>query len=160
MKVVYSCSNRAYPAVAAAALHLGWLGSNPSLAEIAALPYWNPAARAEYGAPVRLGRDEAGNEVFVLGRGPAGPLVERALVSAWLVCGQAPQELVVVTTDPYLNLFTRLGAFLSHRPALATPGRLLVAFGIRRSLPALTRCVAQVKSRTAPGLDLARRNVG
>ncbi|HHV56313.1 MAG TPA: DUF3189 family protein [Firmicutes bacterium] len=159
MLIFYCCYGRAHSSVVAAALHLGWLkNTNPSLAEIMALPYFDQATARDFGRPLSVGHDSAGNEVFILGHGPAHALVERALRSAWEECGRREEEFLFVPTETCLTFWTRLGGFLSRRLGLSFPGRWLAAYGMRRSLPCLARCVTAVRSKA--GLDAAWHRIG
>ncbi|MDK2882473.1 MAG: hypothetical protein PWP58_809 [Bacillota bacterium] len=152
MIIFYCCYGRAHSSVAAAALHLGWLNPwDASGEDIVRLPYFDRASTKDFGVPLALAQDNQGNQVFILGHGPAGKLVERALRSTLEHCGWPPDEILFVRTDECLNIWTRIGGFLSRRLGLVFAGRTLAAYGIRRSLPCLARCVASVRKKT--GLD-------
>lgn len=152
MIIFYCCYGRAHASVVAAALHLGWLHpSAASVEDIVRLPYFDRASSKDFGLPLPLAQDSLRNQVFILGHGPAGKLVERALLSTLEHCGWPPGEILFVRTDECLNIWTRIGGFLSRRLGLVFPGRILAAYGIRRSLPCLARCVARVRKKS--GLD-------
>lgn len=159
MLIFYCCYGRAHSSVAAAALHLGWLKNpRPSLQEIMRLPYFDEATSRDFGVPLPVGRDSGGNEVYILGHGPSAKLVERALTSTLELCGWKESQFLVVETAECLNLWTRLGGFLSRRLGLVFPGRILAAAGVRRSLPCLSHCVA--RAQAAAGLDVGKAGVG
>ncbi|MDK2784373.1 MAG: hypothetical protein PWQ41_462 [Bacillota bacterium] len=159
MMIFYCCYGRAHSSVAAAALHLGWLRcSEAALAEIIRLPYFDCASREDFGLPLALAQDSRGNQVFILGHGPAREMVERALKSTLEHCGWPWEEILFVRTDQCLNIWTRIGGFLSRRLGLVFPGRTLAAYGIRRSLPCLARCVARARKKS--GLDAGATDIG
>lgn len=152
MIIFYCCYGRSHTSVAAAALHLGWLNpSDASVEDIVRLPDFDRASAKDFGLPLFLAQDSLGNQVFILGHGSAGKLVERALKSALEHCGWTPEEILIIRTDECLNIWTRIGGFLSRRLGLVFPGRTLAAWGIRRSLLCLVRCVARAKKKS--GLD-------
>lgn len=95
------------------------------------------------GIPKYMGTDTQGNQVFVLGRGPAGRLVEETLRSILFAGGFAEEEILFIDLQPHLNFCTRLGGFLSRRLGLIFPGRQLAAVGIWCALNHIERCVQE-----------------
>lgn len=159
MEIIYACYGGAHSSPVAAALHLGWLtpGETPSHRKLLALPLFDKAKKDEQGRLFFAGPDEAGHNVYVLGRGPSGRTVERALLSGLALAGREDLSVRFVDTLTCVNIWMRVGGFLSRGIGWVGLGRPLVLFGTRRALRALTRLVAEVKQKTAEEIGDGRR---
>ena len=147
MKVIYTCYGGAHSSPVAAAIHLGRLRPDrpPTPAELMALDLYDKTAARDYGRLAFLGRDEDGNEVYVLGRGPGGTAVERALRSGLELAGQGGMPVRLVDTLPCVNAWMRVGGFLSRALGLVALGRPLVIYGTRLAFPRLVELVSRVR---------------
>ena len=69
VKVIYHCYGRAHSSVVAAHLHLGNLpmAGPVSIEQLIGLAEFDRADPSQWGIPYLMGRDERGNEVYILG---------------------------------------------------------------------------------------------
>lgn len=82
MKIIYYDSTGRYLAVIAAAIHLGQLDSNsglPKWNKLEELTYFNSDDRIKAGEVTFVGRDELGNDIYILGSRGVGSVIEKAI---------------------------------------------------------------------------------
>ena len=147
VKVVYTCYGGTHSSPVAAAIHLGWLPADrePVPEELLRVPRFDRAKSGDFGRIERMGRDEAGHDVYVLGRGPRPEPVERAFMSGYMAAGGDPRDVFLVCTLSCVNGAMRLGGFMSRRVGWVTLGRPIAVWGTRRAYMALVRLVLQTK---------------
>lgn len=158
MKVIYHCYGSSHSSVIAAAIHLGWLPSDriPAPREIMSLPHYDQTEPGEIGTCFRMGTDEAGREVYIIGMGPAKGIARRVMESVFKMCGVPDGDYVLVDTLPNVGFVTKVGGFLSRAVGLVRVGRPLTVWGIRRSYPEFVRLVGELKA----SLDSGSREAG
>ena len=146
MKVIYQCYGRSHTSIAAAHIHLGNLSATslPSVRQIMTLPQFDAAKRSDFGHPLLMGQDAAGNEIFAIGLGLA---VQTGLGA---ICGifhlnEHTEEPLVVNALKDLGILGRIGGCLSRELGLVTIGRPLVAYGVKQIYPRLVQKVSAVK---------------
>ncbi|HHU81802.1 MAG TPA: DUF3189 family protein [Firmicutes bacterium] len=146
VKVIYHCYGRAHSSVVAAHLHLGNLpmAGPVSIEQLIGLAEFDRADPSQWGIPYLMGRDERGNEVYILGLDSQTPAGLRAITSLTWHLGKK-DEIFLCNTLPAIGLLTRLGGFTSKKLGLTTIGRPLAAFGIILSLERLRGLVAWTK---------------
>ena len=86
MKVIYHCYGRAHSSVVAAHLHLGSLpmAGPVNIRQLLGLAEFDRADPSQWGIPHFMGRDEQGNEVYILGLNSQTAAGLRAITSlAW-----------------------------------------------------------------------------
>lgn len=149
MKIVYSCYGGAHSSQVAAAIHLGKLPADrvPRPDELLSLPRFDKVSDDERGIIQFVGTDDAGHEVYVLGRGPAASAVEKAFISGYQVAGGDVEQLLFVNALSTVNLAMRVGGYLSRRLKWIAVGRPLVILGTRLAFRALVRLVQETKER-------------
>lgn len=145
MMVFYQCYGRSHSSVVAAHIHLGNLSYQavPSVSQIMALPLFDQAEKADFGRPLKIGRDPEGHEIFVLGLGTATREGMGVICSIFRESGV--EEPLVVGTLMGLGILARLGGFLSRQAGLVAVGRPLAAYGVRGNYPRLVSTVTSVK---------------
>lgn len=153
MKVVYSCYGGAHSSQVAAAIHLGRVPGHrpPTPEELLSLPRFDRVGADSHGIAEFMGTDEDGHDVYVLGRGPASKVVERAFMSGFLVAGGDNRQLLFVDALQTVNLPMRVGGYLSRRLGWVAVGRPLVVFGTRRAFPALVQLVEETRRKLREG---------
>lgn len=149
MKVIYSCYGGAHSSPVAAAIHLGKLPEErvPDAEALLQLPRFDRVDSEKHGLAELMGVDPRGHEVYVLGRGPAGESVERALFSGLHLAGSDPSHFLLVDTLTCVNLPMRVGGYLSRRLRWIAVGRPIVLWGTRRAYFRLVQLVQQTKRR-------------
>ena len=146
MKVIYHCYGRAHSSVVAARLHLGSLPmvGPVNIRQLLGLAEFDRADPSQWGIPHFMGRDEQGNEVYILGLNSQTAAGLRAITSLAWYLGKN-DEVFLCNTLPAVGLLTRLGGFTSKKLGLTTIGRPLAALGIILSLRRLRHLVAWTK---------------
>ncbi|TCL69340.1 uncharacterized protein DUF3189 [Hydrogenispora ethanolica] len=150
MKIFYFCYGRAHSSIIAAYLHLNRLPMEriPTVREITSLGEFDKADSSDRGIPLYMGKDPHGNEVYVLGFGSQRSL---SLETLYFILHERAnlKEWRFFDTLATINWITRIGGFLSRRLKMVTPGRTIVAWGIRGSYWRLVRLVKKVKELTS-----------
>lgn len=138
----------------AAAVHLGLIPETrpPAFRELVGLPYYDKVGNHEIGTARHLGRDEFGNDVYVLGLGPSRRTAMKAIKSVLETLGVAENEVLMVDALGPIGPMTRIGGFLSRRLGLVRIGRPLTVLGIRRVFKDVVGIVHQVKAKCSRGL--------
>ncbi|HET7560175.1 MAG TPA: DUF3189 family protein [Limnochordia bacterium] len=153
MHIIYCCFGGAHSSPVAAAIHLGRLpvDRRPTYRELMALDLYDKSSNEGFGCLRQLGRDDAGHAVYVLGQGPSGQAVQRAVLSG-LGLAEASErvEIRFVDTLSCVNWWMRIGGFLSRGLGLVRVGRPIVVYGTRQAFRQLVALVESVRRDTAP----------
>lgn len=151
MKIIYDDYGGAHSTPVAAAIHLGIMDPSqvPSDEQLMALPLFDRVTRVNHGCVVFMGTDSNGHEVYVLGRGSLGVAMERAVACGAAMVGGSSTGVLFVDTLCYVNIWMRIGGFLSRALGLISLGRPLVLYGTRKAFPFLARLVGETKRRIA-----------
>lgn len=143
MKIVYHCYGGAHASPTAAAIHLGILPVNkrPTFTELLQIPRFDEIRGWEHGKLFRAGMDQAGNEVYTMGRRNSSELVIKLIKEFTRLCGGNPDEYYFVNCVQLLNPFMVTGGYSSRALGWVRLGRPIVAFGTILSFPILVRIV-------------------
>ena len=144
MKIIYHCYGGAHSSVIMAAIHLGHLPLEkvPTNSEIMAMPLYEKMEGEEHGSLFFCGKDEFGNEVYVLGRRSLNLVVEPVLK---YLANKFDTAIMVVNAVTYVNLIMKVGGFLSRKLNLIFIGRPLVLWGTRKAYNKFTQEVKKIK---------------
>src|SRR5690606_34926436 len=125
----------------AAAIHLGILPVNksPTFTELLQIPRFDEIRGWEHGKLFRAGMDQAGNEVYTMGRRNSSELVIKLIKEFTRLCGGNPDEYYFVNCVQLLNPFMVTGGYSSRALGWVRLGRPIVAFGTILSFPILVR---------------------
>ena len=147
MKIIYHCFGGAHSSVIAAAIHLNQLSATekPQPQDILKCAYFDEVPTEKQGIIHYLGQDEKGNEIYNMGCGRAGAIMERALPGILKIYGESSDDLYMVDTLGCVNFPMRLGGYISRRLRLVNIGRPLVLKGSIMAYPSLVNLVAKVK---------------
>jgi len=148
MKIIYHCFGGSHSSVTAAALHLGLLAKNrlPAPQELMALPYYDKTNNDDFGEIHYMGRDEQGNEIYVLGKKSLGNRFSHLLMGVAEMLGKEDQILVVNVMDR-VNISMKLGGFTSRRISIPVLGRPVVIQGTRQAFSSMVNMVEVIKIR-------------
>ena len=151
MKIIYHCYGGAHSSVIAAAIHLKELKADekPTPEDILNCAYFDEVPPKKQGIIHYLGKDENGHDVFNMGLGGAGAIVEKAFPEILNIYGQSADDLYMVDTLGCVNFPMRLGGFISRRLKMVNLGRPLVLKGSIMAYPSLVKLVAKVKEDVA-----------
>lgn len=147
MIVIYHCYGGNHASPVAAALHLGWLSPErpPSYRELIELPLYDKVPPSRYGTIFMLGCDAEGREVGVLAVKNGADLMERLVRDTLQLLGRNPAALSFVDVLPCINVWMRLGGFLSRQLGLVGLGRPLVAWGTRLAFGKIKALVEEAR---------------
>ncbi len=143
MKIVYHCYGGAHASPTAAAIHLGILPANrrPTFRELLQVPRFDSARGWEHGKMFRAGVDNAGNEVYTMGRRNSAALVIKLIKEFTRLSGGNPEEYYFVNCVQLLNPLMVTGGYSSRALGWVRLGRPIVTFGTILSFPILVRIV-------------------
>jgi hypothetical protein len=155
VKIIYHCFGGSHSSVTAAALHLGLLSKDklPRKEDLMALPYYDKTSDQDFGCIHYMGRDEQGNEVYVLGKKSLGNRFNHLLTGIAALLGKEEQLLPVNVMDR-VNIRMKLGGFTSRRINLPFLGRPVVIWGTRQAFQSMANLVEVIKVRA---LNLKQR---
>ncbi len=158
MKIIYHCYGGAHSSVVAAAVHLGELpkDSKPRSEDILKCAYFDEVPSVKIGIIHYLGKDEEGNDIYNMGCGNAGKIIEKALPEILNIYGIKSDDLYLINTLKCVNWTMRLGGYLSRSLKLTRIGRPLVIMGTIAAFPAIVKLVEKSKEEIRAALREAR----
>lgn len=148
MKIIYHCFGGSHSSVTVAALHLGLLnkGQLPSAEELMALPYYDKTNDNDFGCIHYMGRDDMGNEVYVLGKKSLGDRFNNVLMGVAEILDKEDQ-LMAVNVMKHVNWSMKIGGFTSRRIKIPLLGRPVVIWGTRKAFGHMIRLVDTTRLR-------------
>ncbi len=147
MKIIYHCYGGAHSSVIAAAIHLNKLPANkrPLAEDILQCSYFDAAATEDRGAIYYLGKDEGGHDIYKMGCGQAGSIVEKFASGILKIYDKPSNDFYMANTLVCVNNLMRVGGFLSRSLKFISLGRPLVVKGTLKAYPSLVEFVLNVK---------------
>lgn len=147
MKIFYYCYGGSHSSVTAAAIHLGMLPSEriPSAKEFMAVPHFDTQQQKDHGEYKLMGRDEKGNEIFIVGVENFSCLFERLIKGTAAIFGISEGEYELIDSLKYVNNLMRIGGYMSRRLGLVALGRPVVIRGTQASYWDFVKLVDEVK---------------
>jgi hypothetical protein len=150
MIVVYHDFGGTHSTALAAAIHLGIVGNDGATsidgdALVNEVPYFDQVPGHCKGTVMRVGRDDAGNDVFILGRRRDADLAINAVLSAARFLGSLDTAILFVDVSKRVNLLMRIGGYLSRGLSLVPIGRPIVVYGTRKAFPSIASLVARTR---------------
>ncbi|HWQ74341.1 MAG TPA: DUF3189 family protein [Syntrophomonas sp.] len=148
MKVIYHCFGGSHSSVTVAALHLGLLPQDrlPTSQELMAIPYYDKTNDEDFGSIHYMGRDEKGNEIYILGKKRLGNRFSHVLEGIAEMLGKE-NEILTVNVLTKVNISMKLGGFTSRRIRMPFPGRSLVIRGTQHAFASLVNLAEVTKIR-------------
>jgi hypothetical protein len=149
MKIIFHCYGGTHASPVTAALYLGRLDERrrPEVRELLQLALFDRVKPWDFGRLIPVGKDESGNQIYVLGCGRYPGVVRRALTGFLRLLGGNPEDLLLVDVTPNINLLMRIGGFTSRALGLTTVGRPLVGLGVRLAFPKLVRLAQETRQK-------------
>lgn len=147
--VVYHCYGSAHSSVVASAIHLGWLPASgcPTAGDISAIPRYDRTTTEMIGTPFRIGVDDEGHEVYVVGMIRGMRVICRAIRCLMNIFELPQERLLFINCLPLVNLRMRIGGFLSRYLGLISLGRPLTISGVRADYERFSSAVAGVRAQ-------------
>ncbi len=145
MKVIYHCYGGAHSSVVASAIHLQSLPKVgiPKPEDILNCAYFDEVPSSKLGIIHYLGKDDKDNDIYNMGCGGAGAIMEKALPEILNIYGHKADDLHMVDTLGCVNFWMRLGGFISRRLRMVALGRPLVLKGTLLAYPNLVKLVSK-----------------
>lgn len=149
MKIIYHCFGGSHSSVLAAALHLKMVDNSlpPSPDDMMALPYFDKTHDDDFGTIRRMGLDEYGHEVYVLGKKNLGDRCTRMITEVTRLLG-VEQEVVAVNCMNRVNLLMMIGGFISRRLGFPRIGRPILFQGTREAFYKIVNLVEITRLKT------------
>lgn len=156
MRIVYHCFGGSHSSVTAASIHLGLLPSDriPNYDEFMALPYYEKQESKHHGFFRFMGKDEFGNEVFIVGRQNQAKAFKLAMTGIGRIFGINERDIHFVDTMPYVNWKMIVGGTLSRRFHWVKAGRPIVIKGTQASFLDMVGLVQRTKMQVASNAKL------
>lgn len=147
MVIIYCCYGGAHSSPIAAAIHIGILNSTeiPTAAQILAVCHYDKVESNDRGKVMFVGDDEYGNKIYVCGRGREKIGIKQAIESGILLAEGETDNFVFVDTLNAVNIYMRIGGFLSRRLKWIAVGRPLVIWGTQKAFWQLVQIVQKTK---------------
>lgn len=149
MKIVYHDFGGSHSTATAVAIHLGLIPEDrvPDAKDfLTKVPFFDSLTARDHGKLFYVGQDEWKNEVYLLPRANRPDLVLNAVSSTIKALGGSLEEWVFVDTLPTVNLWMRIGGYLSRRLGLVLIGRPIATFGTRRAFFQISCLVRSTKT--------------
>ncbi|NLJ72820.1 MAG: DUF3189 family protein [Syntrophomonadaceae bacterium] len=146
MKIIYQCYGGSHSSVLAAAIHLQLVNIKifPSYDELFALPYFDKTDDDDFGSIRKMGLDEWGNEVYVLGKKDFTTSYSKTLYGLACLLGVENQFLTIDVIDE-VNWLMKIGGYTSRKLNLVKVGRFFLYYGTKKSFHKLVRVVENIK---------------
>lgn len=147
MNIIYHCYGGAHSSVTAAAVHLGWLPTDriPETEEFQRLPYFDRPVAKDHGRIRLMGKDELGNDIYVLGRRNSARIFENMAQGLLDVYNVPAEEFQFYDVMPYVNWKMMLGGFSSRKIGATFLGRPIITIGTKHSYWKIVTLVHRVK---------------
>ncbi|MDA8096212.1 MAG: DUF3189 family protein [Clostridia bacterium] len=146
MIVIYHCYGGTHSSVLAAAVHTGYLapGGLPSKEEIEELPHFDGRDGKDIGKLCHYGRDENGNEVYIVGRKSFSETPEFVFRSLQKLYG-SDKAYKLVNSARTLNWQMKLGGYISRGLGIKHVGLPIELWGARKAYPRVESLVERIK---------------
>lgn len=149
MIVVYHDAGGAHSTATAANIHIGNLSMDevPTKEELLSLPTFDKTTRSQMGTLLYIGEDELGTKVYTVGRRYKPNLVIPAISSMYTILHGSTDDLIIVDTQPSVNLWMKIGGFSSRAMNLVSFGRPIVTYGTIKAYKDIANIVKKVKQQ-------------
>ncbi|NNG66084.1 DUF3189 family protein [Caldanaerobacter subterraneus] len=149
MVIIYMCYGSAHSSVVAASIHIGLLPTDrvPSFREIISLPHYDKTSNEEIGTLFYMGKDEFGNEVYIVGARNGRDVVTKAIYSFLNLYGISEKEVLVVDALPAIGITTKIGGIASRRLGIISLGRPITVYGILKRYKNFVELVTAIKTK-------------
>jgi hypothetical protein len=149
MIVVYHDAGGAHSTATAANIHIGNLSMDkvPTKEELLNLPTFDKTTRSQMGTLLYIGEDELGNKVYTVGRRYKPNLVIPSISSMYTILHGSTDDLLIVDTQPSVNLWMKIGGFSSRAMNLVSFGRPIVTYGTTKAYKDIANIVKKVKQQ-------------
>jgi hypothetical protein len=151
MIIVYEDVGGAHSSCIAANLHINKLPYDriPTSDELMALPTFDKITKSQYGRLIHIGDDEFGNQIYTISRQRKPELVIPAITDMFNILNPDSSDLLVVCTQPKVNIWMKIGGGSSRRLNLVAFGRPIVIYGCKKAYYSIVDLVKTVRNQAA-----------
>ena len=146
MKIIYHCFGGTHSSVTAACIHLGLLPRDrlPKYDELIRITLFDRRDVSTIGKIVFMGKDDLGNEVYVVGRQSRPKLLYHVVEGLTDLFGIHREKIMLIDVSSYVNFLMRTGGFMSRRMGLVLLGRPIVTWGTLNNYKKIVSMVEKV----------------
>lgn len=113
------------------------------------LPHYDKTREDEIGELFFFGFDSAGNEVYILGMAGGEGVITPAIRDFLKLIRVPAKDVLIIRTLPLVNVWTRIGGFMSRKLGLVFPGRPLTIWSLQQNYFQFVKLVEEVEGRIA-----------
>lgn len=160
MMVIYHDVGGAHSSAAAANIHINKLPMDrvPDKNELINLPTFDKITKKDVGHLLYIGDDEFGSKVYTISVQYKPNLVIPALRDMYTELLGYSKDLYLVSTQPAVNIWMKIGGFSSRRLHLVNFGRPIVTYGTLKTYSNLINLVKEVKFDIKNGINPSLNN--
>ncbi|HDK7139442.1 DUF3189 family protein [Clostridium botulinum] len=147
--VIYHDVGGAHSSCVAANIHVKNLPSNtvPSKEDLLKLPTFDKLTKKDVGHLKFIGIDEFGHKVYTIGVRYKPNIVIPALRDMYTELKGSGNDLILVSSQPFVNTWMKIGGFTSRGLGIVPIGRPIVTYGTLKSYMELVDLVEKVKKK-------------
>jgi hypothetical protein len=148
MIIIYHDFAGTHSTIVAANLHLKKIAATPipSKEQLMDLPMYETGEQVDIGTIKLWGEDVHGHKICTLGRKNIEKLMLPALTDLNFLLTNNPDNLLFVNTMHSVNIYMKIGGFLSRKLKLTWLGRPLVIYGTQKAFAKITKLVMNVQN--------------
>jgi hypothetical protein len=145
---IYYCFGGTHSSVVTASLHLGLISNRriPTKEEILKLPNFDKLVSKHHGRIFFIGRDEKGNKVYTMGCRNKSRITIKALKEIARIYNINIDNVKFINTISCVNLYLRIGGYLSRTMGMVSLGRPLVVYGVRKAFFDFVKLANKIKN--------------
>ncbi len=148
--IVYHDVGGAHSSCVAANIHVNNLSSNltPTKEDLLRLPTFDKITKQDVGHLKFIGADEFGHKVYTLSVQYKPNIVIPAIRDIYREVNGSDSDLILVSSQPFVNTWMKIGGFTSRRLGIVSIGRPIVTYGTLKSYRGgLVDLVGKVKKK-------------
>lgn len=160
MMVIYHDVGGSHSSATAANIHINKLPMDrvPDKSELLSLPTFDKITKKDIGHLIYIGDDEFGSKVYTISVQYKPNLVIPALRDMYSEIIGNSKDLYLVSTQPAVNIWMKIGGLSSRRLNLVKFGRPIVTYGTLKTYNNLINIVKEVKFDIKNGINPSLNN--
>lgn len=149
MIIIYYDVGGSHSSAIAANIHIKKLSANsiPSKEALLNLPTFDKLKKSQVGHLVYIGTDEHDNMVYTLACKNAMNIVVPAMTDLYNEMHDSGNNLLMVCTQPAVNLLMKIGGGSSRKLNMVAFGRPIVTYGSIKAFPEIAAIVKKTKKQ-------------
>lgn len=149
MVIVYYDVGGAHSSAAAANMHINRLPMDrvATRDELLSLPTFDKIEKKDVAHLMLIGEDESKNKVYTISCQRKDKYVLNALSDMYRELTGSTDGLIMVSTQPTVNLLMKIGGFSSRRLNWVSFGRPIVTTGTQKAYPDIMDLVKETKNK-------------